>query len=192
MPVIDGGGRRGNAGDGRAGFTLVEVMITLGVLAIGLALASRLLIESQLGLVRSSAELGNPMPRYALQLLRSDLEQVDTVLAPILGVWRSSPMVLTFPGGGRVAWALSEVGDLERVILDTAGRPDVRHVALRDVVEWRWRPSATSRLADVELTYRARDTSRVPLVDVARTWSPPTVERAVWLRVSLRAEAGAR
>jgi hypothetical protein len=98
-------------------------------------------------------------------------------------------MVMTFPGGGRAAWALSEVGDIERVILDTAGRPDLRHVALRDVVAWRWRPSATSRLVDVELTYRARDTSRVPLASVARTWSPPTVERAVWLRVSLRAEA---
>jgi hypothetical protein len=45
-------------------------------------------------------------------------------------------------------------------------------------------------LVDVELTYRARDTSRVPLADVARTWSPSTVERAVWLRVSLRVEGG--
>ena len=51
----------------------------MGVIAIGLALASRLLIESQLGLVRTSAELGNPLPRYALSRLRSDLEQAAPI-----------------------------------------------------------------------------------------------------------------
>ena len=104
-----------------AGFTLVEVMITLGVLAIGLALASRLLIESQLGLVRTSAELGNPMPRYALERLRSDLEQAEAVPSVLLRCGDPRPWCCIFPGGGRVAWALSEVGDIERVILDTRG-----------------------------------------------------------------------
>ena len=164
--------------------------MTLGVMAIGLALASRLLLESQLGLVRTSAELGNPLPRYALAApaLRSraggDGPARDSGVA-ILAAGADLP-------GRRVAWRgrAPRSGDIERVILDTAGRPDVRHVVLRDVADWRWRP-ATPRLVDVELTYRARDTSRVPLADVARTWSPPTVERAVWLRVSLRAEASA-
>ena len=166
------------------------MVVTLGVLAIGLALASRLLIESQLGLVRTSAELGNPMPRYALERLRSDLEQAETVAV------RASGVAILAPGADLPRRRSRRVGPLRRwatsngSILDTVGRPDVRHVALRDVVEWRWRP-ATPRLVDVELTYRARDTSRVPLADVARTWSPPTVERAVWLRVSLRAEGGA-
>ena len=185
MPVICG--RRHD------GFSLVEVVITLGVLAIGLALAGRLLIESQLGLVRTAAELGNPMPRYALERLRSDLAQAEAVPAALpvaLPVWRSSALLLIFPGGGRVEWSRSDAGEVERTIFDSAGRPAVRHVALRDVAEWRWRP-ATSRLVDVEVRYRARDTSRVPLADVARTWSPPTVEREVWLRTSLRAEANA-
>jgi prepilin-type N-terminal cleavage/methylation domain-containing protein len=185
VPLIAGGDRRRAA----SGFTLVEVVVTLGVLSIGLALAGRLLIESQLGLVRASAELGNPMPRYALERLRLDLEQAHE-LPPLLAVWRSSPLALTFPGGGRVEWGRSETGDLERVSFDSAGRPDVRHVTLRDVAEWRWRP-ATQRLIDVELTYRARDTSRVPLADVARTWSTRTIDRVDWLRVSLRAEESA-
>jgi prepilin-type N-terminal cleavage/methylation domain-containing protein len=169
------------------GFTLVEVMVTLGILSIGLALASRLLIESQVGVMRANAELGNPMPRYALERLRSDLSQAEEVPEE-LPVWRSSPLVLVFPGGRLVAWARSEAGDIERILLDDAGKPEVRHVTLRDVVDWRWRP-ATPRLVDVELTYRARDTSRVPLADIVRTWSPPTVDRSVWLRVGLRAEA---
>jgi hypothetical protein len=73
------------------------------------------------------------------------------------------------------------------VILDAAGRPRVRHVVLRDVAAWRWRP-ATDRLIDAEITYRARDTSGVPLADVPRTWSPPTVDRVAWLRVGMRAQ----
>ena len=186
MSLIAGGDRRGDACHAAGGFTLVEVVVTLGVLSIGLALASRLLIESQLGLVRASAELGNPMPRYALERLRLDLEQAENVAA-VMPVWRSTPLVLTFPGGDRIAWARSEEGELERVILDAAGRPTVRHITLRDVALWRWRP-ATPRLVDVELTYRARDTSRVPLADVARTWAPPRVDRVDWLRVSTRAE----
>ena len=169
-----------------AGFTLVEVVVALGVLAIGLALASRLLIESQLGLVRTSAELGNPLPRYALTLLRSDLEQAAPI-PPMAAVWRSSPLILTLPGGDRVAWVGTDAEAVERVILDAAGRPRVRHLVLRDVAAWRWRP-ASNGLIDAEITYRARDTSGVPLADVPRTWSPPTVERVAWLRVGMRAQ----
>jgi len=172
-----------------AGFTLVEMMVTLGVLAIALALASRLLIESQLGLVRTSAELGNPLPRYAVTLLRLDLEEAQPI-APMMPVWRASPLVLTLPGGERVAWLGTDADALERVLLDDAGKPLVRHVVLRDIAAWRWRP-ATERLIDVEITYRARDTSGVPLADVPRTWSPPTVERVAWLRVSRRVDLSA-
>jgi prepilin-type N-terminal cleavage/methylation domain-containing protein len=176
------------AGARTAGFSLVEVMVTLGILAVGMALASRLLIESQLGLVRTAAELGNPMPRYALALLRSDLEQA-TELEETLAIWRPTTMVLYFGAADRVVWGVTAEGDLERSIVDAAGRIEVRHVALRDVAAWRWRPT-TPRLIDVELTYLARDTSRTPLADVARTWSPPMVERTVWLRTGLRAQPG--
>ena len=139
-----------------AGFTLVEVVVAMGVVAIGLALASRLLIESQLGLVRVSAELGNPLPRYALTLLRSDLEQ-SAPIPPMAPVWRSSPLILTLSSGERVAWARTDAEVVERVILDAAGQPLVRLVVLRDVAAWRWRP-ASDRLIDAEITYRARDT----------------------------------
>jgi prepilin-type N-terminal cleavage/methylation domain-containing protein len=182
-------GRGGAARRACAGFTLVEVVVTLGVLSIALGLAGRLLIESQLGLVRAATELANPMPRYALELLRLDLMQAEGV-PMVMPVWRSSPLELTFPAGApRVRWELSEEGDVERILLDDAGRAIVRHVALRGVANWRWRPVPTApRLVDVELTYRARDTSRVPLADVARTWSPPTIDRVVWMRVGLRAD----
>jgi type II secretory pathway component PulJ len=169
-----------------AGFALVEVVVALGVMAIGLALASRLLIESQLGLVRVNAELGNPLPRYALTLLRSDLEQAAPI-PPLAAVWRSSPLILTLPSGERVAWVRTEAEAIERVILDAAGQPSVRHVVLSSVAAWRWRP-ASDRLIDVEITYRARDTSGVPLADVPRTWSPPTVDRVAWLRAGMRAQ----
>jgi len=182
-------GRFSRAPGPAAGFTLIEVVVTLGVLAVGMALASRLLIESQLGLVRTSAELGNPMPRYALARLRSDLEQA-TATPNVLPVWWSSPLLLTDAHGGRVAWLRTDEEDLERVVVDPSGEAVARHVVLRDVAEWRWREAAP-RLLDVDLVYRARDTSRVPLADVARTWSPPTVERGVWMRVALRADGGA-
>jgi prepilin-type N-terminal cleavage/methylation domain-containing protein len=175
-----------------AGFTLVEVMVALGVLAVGMALASRLLIESQLGLMRAGAELGNPMPRYAMTLLRADLEQAAT-LPPFLPVWRSTPLILTLPSGENVAWARSELDDLERVVFevdaDGTVRVRVRHVVLRDVAQWQWKPAAT-RLVDVELVWHARDTSRTPLADVPRTWSPPKTDRSAWMRVWLRAEPG--
>jgi prepilin-type N-terminal cleavage/methylation domain-containing protein len=173
---------------GAAGFSLVEMVVTMAVLAIGLALVGRLVIEAQLGLARAQAELGNPLPRYALARLRSDLRSALGVPA-ILPGWRSSPLTLVLEGGERIAWQRSD-DDLERAILDPSGEASVRHVALRDVADWRWRPTADG-LVDVELVYRARDTSGVPLVGVARTWSPPTVERSVWMRVALRASGGA-
>jgi prepilin-type N-terminal cleavage/methylation domain-containing protein len=174
--------RRGHAA---AGFTLLEMLVTLAVLGVGLALVSRLLVESQLGLARAQAELGNPLPRYALARLRVDVEQALDVPA-ILPGWRSSPLTLIVPGGGRVAWQRSGE-ELERVVLDAAGRPRIRHVVLREVADWRWRSTAPG-LIDVELVYRARDTAGLPLADVVRTWSPPTIERSVWMRVGLRAE----
>ena len=171
-----------------AGFTLVEMVVTLAVLAVGLALVGRLMIESQLGLARAQAELGNPLPRYALARLRLDVEGALSVPAVLPG-WRSSPLTLLVPGGGRVVWQRSG-DDLERVVLDAGGQPRVTHVALRDVAELRWRPTAVD-LVDVELVYRARDTSRVPQAGVARSWSPPTIERSLWMRVGLRAGGGA-
>lgn len=172
-------------GDHRAGFSLVEVAVTLAVLAIALALAGRLVLESQLGLVRTQAELANPLPRYALTRLRADLETATDVAAILTG-WRSSPLQVTLATGERVAWREAG-GGLERLVLDGAGVIVVRHVALRDVAAWRWREVAPG-LIDVEVTVRARDTSAVPLIGVARTWEPPTVERSAWARVALRAE----
>jgi hypothetical protein len=170
---------------GAAGFSVVEMVVTLAVLAVGLALVGRLLLESQLGLVRAQAELGNPLPRYALARLRADLQAALDVPS-ILPGWRSTAMTLLVEGGERISWGRS--GDqLERVVVDALGRPRVRHVALRDVADWRWRPIAPG-LIDVEVVYRSRDTTRLPLVGVVSTWTPPTVDRSVWLRVGLRAE----
>lgn len=171
---------------GPAGFSLLEVVVTLAVLAVALALSGRLVLESQLGLLRTQAELANPLPRYALTRLRADVEGAASVPA-ILSDWRSSPLVAIASDGGRVAWRLSGE-ELERRVLDGAGATLVRHVALREVAGWRWRAAAPG-LVDVELTYRARDPSGVPLAGVPRTWAPPTVERSVWARIALRAEA---
>ena len=167
------------------GFSLLEVVVTLAVLAVALALAGRLILESQLGLVRAQAELGNPLPRYAMTRIRVDVEGAASVPA-ILPGWRAAPLVAVLPDGGAVAWRQS--GDeLERLVLDGAGVAVVRHVALREVAGWRWRATAPG-LIDVELTYRARDSSVVPLAGVIRTWAPPTVEYRVWARIALRAE----
>lgn len=171
---------------GAAGFSVLELVVTMAVVAIALALVGRLLLESQLGLLRAQAELGNPLPRYALARLRSDVQGALDVPA-ILPGWRSSPLLLS-GDGQRVAWR-RDGDDLERVILDAAGNPEVRHVALRDVADWRWRVVAPG-LVDVELVYRSRDTSRLPLVGVARTWAPPTIERSAWIRVGLRSRPG--
>jgi prepilin-type N-terminal cleavage/methylation domain-containing protein len=174
-----------SARQGSVGFSLVEVVLTMAVLAVALALAGRLILESQLGLVRAQAELLNPLPRYALARLRADLETASDVAA-ILPGWRSSPLLLSLAGGERVAWQQSGAA-LERLVVDGAGAVLVRHVALRDVAGWRWR-EVSPGLIDVEVTTLARDTAAVPLVGVARTWSPPRVERSDWERVALRAE----
>jgi hypothetical protein len=167
---------------------VIEMVIAMAVLAVGMALVGRLLFESQLGLLRAQAELGNPLPRYALARLRTDLEGALDVTA-ILPGWRSSPLLLRDSAGERVAWQRNG-DDLERVLLDAAGDPRVRHVTLRDVADWQWR-LLPGGLVDVELVYRNRDSRFVPLPGVVRTWSPPTVERSVWIRVGLRGQPGA-
>jgi prepilin-type N-terminal cleavage/methylation domain-containing protein len=174
------------------GFSLLEVVVTLAVVSLGIALASRLILEAQLGLLRAQAELENPLPRYALTRLRADVEGAAGVTA-ILPGWRSSPLELTLADGSRISWRWS-AEELERVTLDATGAPVVRHVAIRDVVGWRWRavaadvlPAAFHDLVDVEITHRLRDTTATPLYEARRTWSPPPAERTVWARVGIRA-----
>jgi prepilin-type N-terminal cleavage/methylation domain-containing protein len=176
----------GPARRGDLGFTLLEVVVTLAVLAVALALAGRLVLESQLALVRNQAELMNPLPRYALTRLRADVESALDVPAVLPG-WRSSPLVALMPGGGRIAWQRSG-DDLERVAIGGAadGEDDVRHIALREVADWRWRVVAPG-LVDAEVAFRVKDTAQVPLVGVVRSWSPPTVERRIWIRIVQRA-----
>ena len=165
------------------GFSLVELAVAMALLLVGLLLASALLLRSQVTANRVVAELRDPQPAYATTRLRRDLEGAAVVPSSLFG-WRSGRLALVTGEGDRIAWEV--VGTtLYRKRLDGDGDVEVSHAVLQDVVGWRWRRAAP-RLMDVEIRFRARDSSGAVLLDARRTWRAAPIEKRRLLRVAIR------
>jgi prepilin-type N-terminal cleavage/methylation domain-containing protein len=178
-----------------AGFTLVEMLVALVVLAVALALAAGLLREAAWTLAGAAREARAPLAPLAAATLRRDVRASARVAPHPLAVpgsplWLSDPLVLLGHPAGRVVYALE--GDLlvRRVLPPGGGEPRRREL-LRDVTVWGWRLPAAG------------------LVEIHAAFAPPAPpgglrhrrfltgttaggagDRTVWLQAAPRAAPG--
>lgn len=169
----------------QAGFTLLEAVVSLFLVAIVMALAAGLIGDARRMVNASGRDATDPMPRYAIVTLHHDLAAARTVSTPLLpGFWVSDPLEIysAEPGLARIHRSGDE---LIRTRLDPSGAVIHRRILLRGVTGWRWRKIG-SNLVDVELRYRRTQLSiagRTPGDSARRGVARPVVDR---FRVALR------
>lgn len=141
---------RGASPSAEAGFSLVEMLVTLAVVAVALALAAGILVETHRMLAQAGLELRSPAPEAALDLLRAELQGAAGVSGgPVGGLgWTRDRLVLTRPDGVLVVYERDGVRLVRR-----AGEGE--RTAVPGLVSWRWRRGAP-RLVTVEVVYEGR------------------------------------
>ena len=140
---------------GAAGFTLVELLVSLFLLLLALALAAQLLVESSQMLADAAAEqVESPLP-LAVARLRADI--VGAASFTLL----DDRLLLEGHPAGTVLYEMT--GDeLRRIVVDAAGEPLGESVLLRGVAGWRC-SEAGPRLLAVAIRYRRRAVRPSPL-----------------------------
>jgi prepilin-type N-terminal cleavage/methylation domain-containing protein len=133
-----------------SGFSLAEVLVALVVVAVGLALAAGLLVETHRMLAQAGLELRAPAAEEALDLLRAELQGAAGVSGgPVGGFgWSRDRLVLVRPDGGTVVYEREG----SRLVRRVAGG---ERTAVEGLVSWRWRRDA-ARLVSVEVVYEGR------------------------------------
>jgi prepilin-type N-terminal cleavage/methylation domain-containing protein len=135
----------------QAGFTLVELMISLVIVSLALAIAARLLVETGQQLAEVGGEqLDAPLPAV-LDLLRADVRSARTA-----EVLPGGALLLEDTAAGDVAWRL-DGPELRRVLFDAHGAVVQDAPLLRNVTvfhAWPVGAGIGSPLVAIELTYR--------------------------------------
>jgi prepilin-type N-terminal cleavage/methylation domain-containing protein len=160
-----------------AGFSLVELVVATALVALALALAARLLAETQRRYAAAAREQLDPDPAVALAMLRADAQSAAGaagVFAP--GHESPGPLELVGHPAGTVRWEIAG-GDLVRSVLDPAGRPQGRLLLLRDAGYWGW--SEERGLLTARVGYRRHRAPQLRAAGSARPErAPETVELA--------------
>lgn len=166
----------------QAGFTLVELLVSLLLLLLGLALAAQILMESaQLFAESASEQIDTPVP-LAIARLRGDILasssfQVTTGDHGLLLVLAGHP-------AGTVLY--ERVGEeLRRSILDDAGNPGDAVTVMRGVSSWACLPLGP-RLVSLGVRYQRHAAPHSPLVRLPAFRGPRTEEREEWLTLAPR------
>lgn len=148
--------RRRRGRGSAAGYTLVEMVVALAVLAVALALAAGLLREAAWTLAGAAREARAPLAPLAAATLRRDVRASAGVAPHPLAipgspVWLSDPLVLRGHPEGSVVYALEDDRLVRRVLPPDGGAPRERDV-LRDMTVWGWRLPAPG-LVEVRVAF---------------------------------------
>lgn len=133
-----------------AGFSLLELIVSLLLLLLIFALAAQLLVESARIHASAARELRTTEDQFALRTLRADLRS-GVPAGAWSDQWTSEPLVLR-EGARAIAWA----ADSERLIRAEAHEEDatpVERVQLDGVLAFRWRVPVPG-LFDIEIVRR--------------------------------------
>ncbi len=167
---------------GQAGFTLVELMVSLVLLLLGLALAAQILMESaQLFAESAGEQIDAPIP-LAIARLRGDVLAASSFQVTIGD--EGLRLVLEGHPVGTVLYERAGE-ELRRSVLDAAGEPGKATTVLRGVSEWICVP-ASPRLVVLGLRYRRHAVPRSPLPRLPAFRGPRHEERQEWLTLAPR------
>lgn len=157
MPSDPGSRRR------QAGFTVIEMTVTLVLLLVGLLMAADLLMESSRLFVETSGEeTDTPVP-LALARLRADVQGATAVLPQVSPVGKKL-LSIHLPGGsGEIVY--QKVGDsLYRSVSSSSGAPPQAPVLIwRRVTDWSCAEGFKGSPALLSVTYLRRSTPHTPL-----------------------------
>jgi len=144
----------------QAGFTLVELLVSLVITMLALALAAQVLMESSQMLVDAAAEQADaPMPLVVARL-RGDVRAAASFQI-IAGLNGEPALLLEGHPAGAVVY--ERVGEqLRRTVLDGSGDVLGSATALRGVTGWSCLPAGPGLLA-VTLAHRRSALRRGPL-----------------------------
>lgn len=123
-----------------AGFSLLELAISLVIIVLVLGLAAQLLGETQLAFVTVARENRAPAPELAARWLRRDLRASRALSEGASWVPSGAPLWL-LRGDGWVSYELRE-RTLVRTAYDLANLPGPSRALLDGVVSWTWRRPA--------------------------------------------------
>lgn len=171
----------------RAGFTLIEVLVVLGLLSVVMIGGGALITASVRTMDRTTRQLRDPATALLMARLRRDVQESAGVvgLPPIS--WSQEPLILRHRDGSAVGYAWDGQA-LSRWTWEPDGSETPATVALPGVTAWWWRlPGGTA--VDV----------RVAVLLSPRTIRPPAVGEAIvperhtetW-RFALRGFGGSR
>lgn len=131
-----------------AGFSLLEMVVTLAVVGVGLGLAAGLLVEGHRIAAQAGLEIRTPEVEGPLALLRNELRSASAIGAGgAVGAWSRDRLELRGPGGEPVVYERRGSRLVRRV-----GEEGAVRTVVPDLVSWRWFRTAP-RLLTVEVVY---------------------------------------
>lgn len=171
-----------NRGGSQGGFTLVELLISLVVMALALALTAQVMMEGAQMLTDSTAEQADaPMPLVAARL-RGDVRAAAGF--EVLPGLEGPALFLEGHPAGLVVY--QKVGDeLRRTVMDETGKVRGEAPALRGVTSWSCAPLAPGLVA-VTLSHSRSAVRRGPLPALPGRRGPRTEERSETFLVAPR------
>lgn len=132
-----------------SGYTLIEVVVALGLLSIVMLGAGSLIVYSaQIG-DRTVRSIRDPDVEIAALRLRRDVQTASGLAGPVPVGWSDEPLLLRRADAGVVGYGF-DGGALRRWTWEPDGSESDVAVVLRGVSAWRWRWPAGSAV-DVQI-----------------------------------------
>jgi prepilin-type N-terminal cleavage/methylation domain-containing protein len=154
--------RRGSASrSGQAGFTLIELSISLALLLLALGIAAQLLMEtSQLFAETSGESLDTPVP-LVLARIRGDVQGAAGAF-PVFDDEGSLVRIVIQGLESQILYTRAGP-NLYRTVEPAGGGPRQISLLWRGVTGWSCRHDFPKGLIELEVTYRRRSVPRTPL-----------------------------